>query len=187
MQYWVTPLLVFAISTSKTARFARRSSQSPHTFSGKVKEMVKTTSAAISSVQRSILHPKHRHSISRHLGEDLEEVKGEPSSPRPGKSIEEMLASFHAQVKDDQHIPCILVDGNTVKEIKSGGKLHFASLPAINVKGKKDLIPINMIFGIDVGAEGEDHQSTEVGIEVKRKVRSHEERSDEIGMRYSWS
>ncbi|GMH52011.1 hypothetical protein TL16_g01138 [Triparma laevis f. inornata] len=147
----------------------KRKSKSPHTFSGKVKEMVKTTSAAISSVQRSILHPKHRDSISRHLGEDLEEVKEEPSSPRPGKSIEEILASFHAQVKDDQHIPCILVDGNTVKEIKSGGKLHFASLPAINVKGKKDLIPINMIFGIDVGAEGEDHQSTEVGIEVKRK------------------
>ncbi|GMI06814.1 hypothetical protein TrVE_jg14385 [Triparma verrucosa] len=149
----------------------QRKSMSPHTFAGRVKEMVKTTSAAISSVQRHILHPKHRDSISRHLGEETDsDVSEEPSSPRPGKSVQELIAGFHTQVKDENHIPMILVDGNTVKEIKMGGKLHFASLPPINVKGKKDLIPINMIFGIDIGAEGEDHLSIEGGaLDARRK------------------
>ena len=142
----------------------RRSQMRDHTFTGKVKELVKTTASAISSAQRRILHPEHRRSLSRHLGE--EEAKTPPPPGHDPKTKEELLEAFRNLANDENHIPCILVCENTVKEIRSGNKLHFQSLPAINVKGKTDLIAINMVYGTDLGAEIDEGGSE---IDLRRK------------------
>ena len=97
----------------------------------------------------------------------IEEPKTKPPTPPPREGLTsstsdapatpahesqaERLASLDALAASDSHVPQILIDERTAKEIGGCSKLCRVKLPSINVKGKVDVVGISMVFSTKVG------------------------------------
>lgn len=71
-----------------------------------------------------------------------------PTPPLLSTSRKTLLSLYTSLSKNDTYTPHILIDQHTAKEVAGNGKLFVYGLPAIHVKGKVCLVPINLLFSM---------------------------------------